>query len=135
MPASLAVGGSLGVCASCCAADAGAVVRDSAGRSAAEWKRVLGDIYNLQCLVGSDGHRHHRCPPGCVTGGPKEFTTSPSQPPMDGDIYIMEIFGGEIGASKVCIRRRPWCGRRSGLVTVCDSLGPKRRVGVLRCID
>ena len=73
--------------------------------------------------------------PDTIDVDPPELTAYLSRPDMKGDIDIMELFGGMVGATKVCIRRRLKTGIDVDLVTGFDMMKKDQREQVMEYID
>ena len=73
--------------------------------------------------------------PDAITVDPEDLTAYLSRPGLKGDLDIMELFGGMVGASKVCIRRRLKTGINVDLVCGFDMMKMDQLEQVMKYID
>lgn len=95
---------------------------------------VSEDNVSLHCIIGSSGSQH-RCPPPRISHTHVSnifsylFSTD-----LAVDMDIIEIVGGEGGASNVCTRRAVVTDMEFDLVTGCDLRIPRHREAVFEYI-
>ena len=66
----------------------------------------LADKFSLHYLVGSGGAGRHVNPPGSTYVPLEQRNTYLAKPEHNGTVDVVEIFGGESGVGKLCLRRR-----------------------------
>ena len=79
---------------------------DSASSSEEDAAGILADNYSLHYLVGSAGSGGRVNPPGSTHVPIEELNSYLVKPEVSGTVDIVEIFGGESGVGKLCLRRR-----------------------------
>ena len=66
----------------------------------------MADNFSLHYLVGSAGSGNHVNPPGSTYVPLEQLNTYLAKAEHEGIVDVVEIFGGESGVGKLCLRRR-----------------------------
>ena len=93
--------------------DGDAFCSSSAESSQVELDRVLDGDYSLHYFIGSSGASLHVDPPRGRVLHVDDLNAHFVQQHLKGSVDVDEVFGGEAGVGKCCIRRRFIRGRIS----------------------
>lgn len=101
--------------------DRSAFCSSSAEGSEDELEKVLNGNYSLHCLLASSGAEHHVDPPSSVQVDIEHLCTFLAKPEYESSMVdVVELFGGESGVGKPCVRRRLSRGEMFDIVTGFD---------------
>ena len=100
-----------------------------------ELDKVVDSGFSLHYLVGSSGATHHVDPPKSRVICIEDLDTYLAQPELKGCVDVVEVFGGESGFGKLCIRRRLVRGENFDLVIGFDLTKTKHQEEVVRYFD
>ena len=107
---------------------------DSAESSEGELDKVLNYNFCLHCLVGSDGYSRHSSPRNSMEIPIIELCIYLSRSDMAGTVDVMELFGGESGVGRLCVRRRLVGGVSFDIVAGFDLTKKEHQEDVLKCV-
>lgn len=132
----LALGGGVNSCIAYSFLDADAFGSSSAKSSEGGMERVLNDNFDFHVLLGCDGFHHHVDPPTSVRAELSTLCPCHAEPENGTSrMNVCELFGGGGGVGKLCIPRRPRCGRNFDIVIGVDLTNEADQREALRYLD